>query len=104
MLLQRGDVAPTGSARRRAPPSAEPASCATAAFPHKQRLGGAVPDADEGARDSGVSSVATNLPGRQRREGKRIAFEEKRESRPDVNGAGCRGEDEEGEVRQNSAI
>ncbi|KAK1888040.1 Gustatory and odorant receptor 24 [Dissostichus eleginoides] len=36
------------------------------------------------ARDSGFSSAATDLPGRERREGKRIAIEEERESRPDV--------------------
>lgn len=47
MLLQRGDVAPTGSARRRAPPSAEPASCETGCA-GKQRLSGPVPDADGG--------------------------------------------------------
>lgn len=50
------------------------------------------------ARDSGVSSAATDLPGRERREGKRIAIEEQRESRPDVKAAGCRGEDEECDV------
>lgn len=48
MLLQRGDVAPTGSARRRAPPSAEPASCATCCA-GKQRLRAPVPDADGGS-------------------------------------------------------
>ena len=47
------------------------------------------------ARDSGVSSTAADLPGRKRREGRRIAIEEERESRPDVKAAGCRGEDEE---------
>lgn len=35
-------------------------------------------------RDSEVSSAATDLPGRELREGKRIAIEEERESRPDV--------------------
>lgn len=98
MLLQRGDVAPTGSARRRAPPSAEPASCATGCA-GKQRLSGPVPDAVGGVRDSEVSSAATDLPGRERREGKRIAIEEERESRPDVKTAGCRGEVEERDVR-----
>ncbi|KAL7402251.1 hypothetical protein ABVT39_011950 [Epinephelus coioides] len=50
----------------------------------------------------GVSSAATDLPGRKRREGKRIAIEEERESRPDVKAAGCRGEDEECDVRLRS--
>lgn len=101
MLLQRGDVAPTGSARRRAPPSAEPASCATGCA-GKQRLGGPGPDAVKRGRNSGVSSAATDLPGRERREGERIAIEEERVSRPDVKAARCRGEDEECDVRLNS--
>lgn len=45
------------------------------------------------ARDSGVSSAATDLPGRERSEGKRIAIEEEQDRRPDVKAAGCRGED-----------
>ncbi|KAI9538021.1 hypothetical protein NQZ68_019362 [Dissostichus eleginoides] len=40
---------------------------------------GPVPDAD-----GGPGIPATDLPGRERREGKRIAIEEERESRPDV--------------------
>lgn len=40
-------------------------------------------------------AAATDLPGRQRREGKQIAIEGERESRPDVKAAGRRGEDEE---------
>lgn len=34
-------------------------------------------------------------PGRERREGKRIATEEEQERRPDVKAAGCRGENKE---------
>lgn len=66
MLLQRGDVAPTGSARRRAPPSAEAASCATGcagkAAPRDGREPVAV--AGKGGRDSGGRNLlaAAELP------------------------------------------
>lgn len=94
MLPQRGDVAPTGSARRRAPPSAEPASCATScAGEQRPRWSGT--GRRRRIRDSGLFSAATDLPGRERREGKRIAIEGERGSRPDVKAAGRRGEDEE---------
>lgn len=61
MLLQRGDVAPTGSAGRRAPPSAEPASCATSCA-GKQRLSGPVPDADGGPGIRGFLVQPQTLP------------------------------------------
>lgn len=63
MLLQRGDVAPTGSARRHAPPSAEPASCA-ASCAGKRRLTGPVADADGGARTTKFLLQLQTFPGK----------------------------------------
>ncbi|KAK5867911.1 hypothetical protein PBY51_012366 [Eleginops maclovinus] len=82
MLLQRVDVAPMGSARRRAPPSAEHASCATGCA-GKQRLRAQYQTPTEG---SGFFCFfcSHGPPGQERREGKRIAIEEERERRPDV--------------------
>lgn len=108
MLLQRGDVAPTGSARRRAPPSAEPASWATGC------AGIAAPRARGGARRRrrrrcpgsvgripSSSDGASPVDGAGKGSGLRL---KRRESRPDVNAAGCRGEDEDGDARLDSAI
>lgn len=49
------------------------------------------PKEGPGIRGFLATAAATNLPGRQRRAGKRIAIEEQRESRPEVKAAGLPG-------------
>lgn len=68
------------------------------------RGGEPVEDAGEGARVpwGGFLPAATELP-RSTAQGSGLRLK-RRESRPDVNAAGCRGEDEDGDARLDSAI